>query len=102
MSTVPSRAYENNSTAQLAAQFNEFYLAITSPVVSQIGNYKIVEEIGEGAFGKVYLAQHVLLNAKVVLKCGLIDDPNIVREIYYHQQLKHKNIVKLYEVIKTE
>lgn len=102
MSSLPSRAYENNTTAQLAAQFNEFYLAITSPVVSQIGNYKIVEEIGEGAFGKVYLAQHVLLNAKVVLKCGLLDDPNIVREIYYHQQLKHKNIVKLYEVIKTE
>lgn len=102
MSSLASRAHENNTTAQLAAQFNEFYLSITLPVVSQIGNYKIVEEIGEGAFGKVYLAQHVLLNAKVVLKCGLLDDPNIVREIYYHQQLKNKNIVKLYEVIKTE
>lgn len=102
MSALPSRAHENNNTAQLAAQFNEFYLSITLPEVSQIGNYKIVEEIGEGAFGKVYLARHVLLNVNVVLKCGLLDDPNIVREIYYHQQLKNKNIVKLYEVIKTE
>ncbi|CAX43681.1 serine/threonine-protein kinase, putative [Candida dubliniensis CD36] len=91
-----------NHTAQLAAQFNEFYLEITSPKISQIGNYKIIKEIGEGAFGKAYLATHVLLNINVVLKCGLIDDPNIVREIYYHKQLKHKNIVSLYEVIKTE
>ncbi|KAG7660559.1 uncharacterized protein J8A68_005978 [[Candida] subhashii] len=93
---------DQNQTAQLAAQFNEFYLGITSAQISQIGNYRIIEEIGEGAFGKVYLARHVLLNIKVVLKCGLIDDPNIVREIYYHKQLKHKNIVNLYEVIKTE
>lgn len=93
---------DNNYKAQLAAEFNEFYHRITSPNVSQIGNYRIVEEIGEGAFGKVYLAVHVLLDIKVVLKCGLIDDPNIVREIYYHRQLKHKNIVNLYEVVKTE
>ncbi|ODV79804.1 Pkinase-domain-containing protein [Suhomyces tanzawaensis NRRL Y-17324] len=93
---------DQNYKAQLAAQFNDFYLQITSPNVSQIGNYRIVREIGEGAFGKVYLATHVLLNVKVVLKCGLVDDPNIVREIYYHRQLKHKNIVNLYEVIKTE
>ncbi|ABN66556.2 serine/threonine protein kinase [Scheffersomyces stipitis CBS 6054] len=93
---------DQNQRAQLAAQFNDFYLHITSPNVTQIGNYRIIEEIGEGAFGKVYLAKHVLLNIEVVLKCGLVDDPNIVREIYYHKQLKHKNIVSLYEVIKTE
>lgn len=93
---------DQNQTAQLAAQFNDFYLSITSAQINQIGNYRIIREIGEGAFGKVYLARHVLLNIKVVLKCGLIDDPNIVREIYYHKQLKHKNIVSLYEVIKTE
>lgn len=91
-----------NYTAQLADDFNRFYLSITDRSLDQIGNYKIVEEIGEGSFGKVYLAHHVLLNLPVVLKSGLIDDPNIVREIYYHKQLKHKNIVKLYEVIKTE
>lgn len=88
--------------AQLAAQFNDFYLHITSPALNQIGCYRIIDEIGEGAFGKVYLATHIILNVKVVLKCGLIDDPNIVREVFYHKQLKHKNIVKLYEVIKTE
>lgn len=102
MSVVSSRIQEQNRTAQLAAQFNQFYLDITLSSITQIGNYRIIKEIGEGAFGKVYLAQHVLLNCEVVLKCGLIDDPNIVREIYYHKQLRHKNVVKLYEVIKTE
>lgn len=93
---------EQNKQAQLAEQFSEFYYQLTSSVVDQIGNYKIIEEIGEGAFGKVYLASHIILNMKVVLKCGLIDDPNIVREIYYHKQLKNKNIVSLYEVVRTE
>ncbi|CAI5756973.1 unnamed protein product [Candida verbasci] len=93
---------DQNYTAKLAAQYNEFYLNITSPKINQIGNYKIIKEIGEGSFGKVYLATHIILNINVVLKCGLIDDPNIVREIYYHKQLKMKNIVSLYEVIKTE
>lgn len=102
MSVISSRAHEQNQAAQLAAQFNHFYQEITQQEITQIGNYRIVKEIGEGAFGKVYLAQHVLLNCEVVLKCGLIDDPNIVREIYYHKQLRHKNVVKLYEVIKTE
>ncbi|KAA8905725.1 hypothetical protein DIURU_001387 [Diutina rugosa] len=75
---------------------------MTSDSVDQVGCYRIVEEIGEGAFGKVYLASHIILDTKVVLKCGRKDDPNIVREIYYHKQLKHRNIVSLYEVIKTE
>lgn len=97
-----SRISDQNTKARLAAQFNEFYLQVTSPEIKQIGNYRIIEEIGEGAFGKVYLANHVLLNVHVVLKCGLIDDPNIVREVYYHRQLRHKNIVKLYEVIRSE
>lgn len=96
------RVHDNKQTAELAAQFNEFYFQITLSTVTQIGNYRIIDEIGEGAFGKVYLAQHLILGTQVVLKCGLLDDPNIVREIYYHRQLRHKNIVKLYEVIRTE
>lgn len=102
MSSPVSRMHDQNHKAQLAAQFNEFYLHITLEEVSQIGNYRIIEVIGEGAFGKVYLARHMLLGTQVVLKCGLANDPNIVREIYYHRQLRHKNIVNLFEVIKTE
>lgn len=89
------------NTAQLAQDFSQFYVQTTRPM-DVVGNYRIVEEIGEGSFGKVYLAYHMLLNTPVVLKCGPIDDPNLVREIYYHRQLHHHHVVKLYEVLKTE
>lgn len=89
------------NTAQLAQDFSQFYLQTTRPM-DVVGNYRLVEEIGEGSFGKVYLAYHLLLNTPVVLKCGPIDDPNLVREIYYHRQLHHRHVVKLYEVLKTE
>lgn len=36
-----------------------------------IGNYKILKEIGEGGFGKTYLALHTILNKKVVIKQSL-------------------------------
>lgn len=97
-----TRCYERNKKAQFAEQYNAFYTKITSPGIEQVGSYKIEGEIGQGSFGKVYKARHVLLNVEVVLKCGVIDDSNIVREIYYHRKLKHKNVVLLYEVIKTE
>lgn len=96
------RAQEHNRKVALAAQFNQFYLQMTLDTIDQIGSYRIIKEIGEGAFGKVYLARHIILDTQVVLKCGKKDDENIVREIYYHKQLKHRNIVNLYEVIKTE
>ena len=97
-----TRCYERNKKAQFAEQYNAFYTKITSPGIEQVGCYRIEGELGQGSFGKVYKARHVLLNVEVVLKCGVIDDSNIVREIYYHRKLKHKNVVLLYEVIKTE
>lgn len=97
-----TRAGDHNTKAALAAKYNEFYTKVTSPEVKIVGNYRIISKIGEGSFSKAYLAKHVLLNIKVVLKCGMVDDPCIVREIFYHKQLKHRNIAMLYEVIRTE
>jgi serine/threonine-protein kinase len=36
-----------------------------------IGNYKILKVIGEGGFGKTYLAEHTILKKKVVIKQSL-------------------------------
>lgn len=88
--------------AELANLFNAFYREITSGDISRVGMYQILGELGEGSFGKVYLARHVILGVEVVLKCGVLDDPNIVREVYYHRMLRHRNIVVLHEVIRTE
>ncbi|ODV61545.1 non-specific serine/threonine protein kinase [Ascoidea rubescens DSM 1968] len=93
---------EKNSIAQLTASYNQLYKDFTCTNLSEIGNYHIIKPIGEGSFGKVYLAYHKFTQTKVVLKSGSKIDSNVVREVYYHKQLKHSNIAKLYEVIITE
>ena len=37
-------------------------------VGQQLGNYRIVRRLGQGAFAEVYLGRHVLLNTKVAIK----------------------------------
>lgn len=98
-----SKIDDRNAKAHLVESYNELSQQFsTYTPVQQIGNYRILGQIGEGAFGKVFLAVHTLLHVKVVLKQGKKDDPNVVREVYYQKMLKHPNIPKLYEVIVTD
>lgn len=73
-----------------------------SEELTEVGNYKIIRQIGEGSFGKVYLACHKPTRRKVVLKTSDKNDPNVVREVFYHRQFEYLYITKLYEVIVTE
>jgi serine/threonine protein kinase len=36
--------------------------------MAQIGNYKIIKQIGEGGFGRIFQAEHILLKEKACLK----------------------------------
>lgn len=68
----------------------------------RLGQYKILETLGEGSFGKVKLAVHQVTGQKVALKiisrrklmardmAGRIE-----REIQYLQLLRHPHIIKL-------
>jgi serine/threonine protein kinase len=96
----PSNSH--NAKTRIAESYNNLYASFCSDEIKQVGNYSINKLIGEGAFGKVYLAHHTLLNSKVVLKTGFKDDPNLVREVFYHRQFKHPNITKLYEVVVSD
>lgn len=65
-----------------------------------LGKYQIMDRLGAGGFGSVYLAEDKLLNRKVALKVphhqqdeqGLLQEPRIMAS------LKHPNIVELITV----
>ena len=79
------------------------------PLQGQIGVGNIIEdhlierEIGQGAMGKVYLANHLLMNRVVALKTinakNQHDDQSIdsfIQELQLGAQLSHTNIVTVY------
>ena len=68
--------------------------------------YKILERLGEGAFGKVYKALNkstgeVVAIKKFEQKYKTWDECLELREIKALQKLKHPNITKLREVLQS-
>ncbi|GEM_PF-4427549 len=66
--------------------------------------YGILDELGAGAMGKVYLAQDLLLNEKIALKIlrkELLNDEQsqkrFLREISLTRKVTHPNVVRTYE-----
>ncbi|CAI4053083.1 non-specific serine/threonine protein kinase SKDI_16G1260 [Saccharomyces kudriavzevii IFO 1802] len=97
-----SKVEQNNIKSIIGSSYNRLYSQFTSDELTEVGNYKILKQIGEGSFGKVYLALHRPTHRKVCLKTSDKNDPNIVREVFYHRQFDFPYITKLYEVIVTE
>lgn len=76
---------------------------------TKIGYYTVVKRIGHGAFAKVDLATHDLLDIKVAIKiisrkkASFEDNFNkFLTEIEIYKELKHRHVVKLFEVFKSE
>ena len=68
--------------------------------------WEMVGELGDGAFGKVYKAQHRDTKRFAAAKmCTLEDEENLsdhMVEIDILSEIKHKNIVELYEAFSIE
>jgi len=67
--------------------------------------YKIVSQVGEGTFGKVYKARNILTGKHVALKRIRMESERdgfpvtAMREIKLLQSLRHENIVRLFEMM---
>ena len=73
-----------------------------------IKNYKYIKTIGEGTFGKVKLANHIITGEKVAIKIleknlikGKSEYKRIEREIKCLKSFNHPNIIQIYEVIEN-
>jgi serine/threonine-protein kinase len=65
-----------------------------------LGKYQIIDRLGAGGFGTVYLAMDRLLDRKVALKVPhqQVDEARALQEPKIMAQLKHENIVELITV----
>jgi serine/threonine-protein kinase len=71
----------------------------------RINNYEIVELIGEGGMGSVYMARHPFIDRKVaikVLRASLANDPSVVQRFFNEARaasaIKHPNIIDILDV----
>ena len=73
--------------------------------LTQIGDYRIIREIGRGGMGVVYEAEQISLGRRVALKVlpgQVSDDPKVLdrfrRDVKAAARLHHTNIVPVFEV----
>ncbi len=85
-----------------AYQINRLWSGQSKGLV--LGQYRILEELGRGGFGRVYKAVHRFMNRTVALKVvnpDLLEDDEaramFRREILAANQLNHPNIVMAYD-----
>ncbi|MGI9492483.1 MAG: serine/threonine protein kinase [Geminicoccaceae bacterium] len=76
--------------------------------VRQLGQYTLLDKIGEGAMGRVYRARHSLLardTAVKMLKPDVVSEDAVARfeqEVQQTSQLKHPNTVEIYDFGRTD
>ncbi|KAF7730309.1 hypothetical protein EC973_002553 [Apophysomyces ossiformis] len=100
---LTSRSITRNQKAKLAADYNDLLKELSAHEMTSVGCYSLGEVIGEGTYGKVKLGTHKLTGRRVAIKkISKQHAPLMAREIHHHRQLRHPNIVTLYEIIATE
>ncbi len=73
----------------------------------RLGQYTLLEKLGEGGMGKVFLAQHALLRRRTAVKLISAEaSPQALdrfeREVQLTSQLTHPNIISIYDFGRTE
>jgi serine/threonine protein kinase len=94
--------------AGLVTRFQAKQLMAGRADLLAIGPYRVLDEIGRGGMGVVYLAEHPTLRRKAAVKvptAGLGETPvaraRFVREARVAAALDHPNVVRLFDVGQT-
>src|SRR5262245_19991660 len=71
-------------------------------VGQQVGNYRLIQRLGEGGFAEVYLGEHIYLKTQAAIKIlhtrlAADDLDNFVSEARTIARLKHPHIVRVLE-----
>ena len=74
-----------------------------------VGNYKLLDVLGEGGMGAVYKAEHILIGKKVALKmlhAEFSERPEIVQRFFTEaksvNKIGHRNIVDISDYGQSE
>lgn len=107
------KLYQTNDTDEIIREKLIEYISLSfkttnSAPSTTIDFYKLGKQIGNGAFGKVSLAQNRLTGHKVAIKIidkSFIKDERtrrkIFQEVFIMKKLNHRNIIRLLEVFES-
>ena len=106
--------YNNSNNNKGTVDFKDLIIDSTLLVGKASGsvnsNYKKLQKLGEGSYGKVYLVNHIHSNQeramKIITKCVTENsqkvDIEIINEIQILKKLDHPNIVKIFEFYNSQ
>ena len=110
----PNKSEKHTNTIRLDERLQQRRADASAPAISQsalgpgsmLGNYLIINQIGEGGMGVVYKAMDTVLDRTVALKIlppHLLQNPDFMHrfrtEAYAQARLHHPNIVTLYSML---
>jgi serine/threonine-protein kinase len=80
-----------------------------APGTELVGRFRVVQRIGGGGFGTVYLVEDRMVNEQLVLKIlstQLSLDPNMIRrfvqELKLTRRISHPNVIRIYDLVDLE
>src|SRR5436309_14001063 len=101
-------AHQSNHTFRIQPFFSEVNLMPkeNSYIGKQIGNYRIIEELASGSYGRVYKGVHIFLSKRVVAIKVLQrmylgsqkEREGFLQEAQFLELLKHPHILPIYDV----
>src|SRR5205823_6514605 len=99
------KGVQSDQQERRTASLGSIAMSDSSPIPTQLGRYRILEELGRGGMGAVYLAEDTQLERPVALKVPRFPDENrteviqrFYREAQLAQSIHHPYVCQVYEV----